>query len=106
MPFINLTDLEVKEPFPGFQGYIVHTDNMTLAHWTIKGGASLDEHAHEHEQVVNMIDGRFELTMGGQSKILEPGITAVIPSNVPHTGRAVTDCKIIDVFYPVREDYR
>ena len=106
MPFINLNDLELRQPFPGFQGYFVHTDYMTFAHWTIKAGSSLDEHAHEHEQVVNMIEGRFELTIDGQSKVLEPGVTAIVPSNVPHAGRAVTDCKIIDVFYPIREDYR
>lgn len=26
--------------------------------------------------------------------------------HVPHSGRALTDCRVIDVFYPVREDYR
>ena len=106
MPFINLNDFEVREPFPGFKGHFVHSDTMTLAYWTITAGSSLEGHSHESEQVVNVTEGRFELTMDGQSKILEPGFVAIIPSNVPHSGRAVTDCKIIDVFYPIREDYR
>ena len=29
----------------------------------------------------------------------------VLPSNVPHSGRAITDVKVIDVFQPVREDF-
>ncbi|NOY99054.1 MAG: cupin domain-containing protein, partial [Chloroflexi bacterium] len=37
---------------------------------------------------------------------LEPGAVAVIPPDVPHAGRAVTDCRIIDVFYPTREEYK
>ena len=31
---------------------------------------------------------------------------AIVPPNVTHSGRAVTECRIIDVFHPVRDDYR
>ena len=106
MPFITLNDLEVREPFPGFEGYFVHTDYMTFAYWSIKAGSSLADHTHEPEQVVNVMEGQFELTIDGQTKVLEPGMVAIVPPNIPHAGRAVTDCKIIDVFYPIREDYR
>jgi quercetin dioxygenase-like cupin family protein len=106
MPYINLSDLEIKEPFPGFRGYFVHTENMTFAYWTVKAESSLSAHTHEHEQVVNVTDGEFELTIDGKKKILKPGEVAVVPSNAHHAGRAITDCKIIDVFYPIREDYR
>ena len=30
----------------------------------------------------------------------------VIPGDVPHSGRSHTHCKILDVFSPVREEYR
>jgi hypothetical protein len=29
-----------------------------------------------------------------------------VPPNVTHSGHAVTECRIIDVFHPVRDDYR
>lgn len=29
-----------------------------------------------------------------------------MPGHVPHSGRAITDCRITDVFHPAREDYR
>jgi len=30
----------------------------------------------------------------------------VIPGGVPHAGKSITESRVIDVFHPVREDYR
>jgi quercetin dioxygenase-like cupin family protein len=106
MPFVELNQSQPREIFPGFNGRFVHSANMTFAYWIIKAGAALPEHAHPHEQVVNMIDGVFELTIAGETRRLGQGSVAIIPSNAVHSGRAVTDCRIIDAFYPIREDYR
>jgi quercetin dioxygenase-like cupin family protein len=59
-----------------------------------------------HEQVAHVIRGKFELTLEGETKVLEPGTIAVIPPHVPHGGRALTDCELLDVFQPEREDYK
>jgi quercetin dioxygenase-like cupin family protein len=106
MPFINLNDLQVKEPAPGFKAVFVHSEKMTVAYWNVESGAELPEHSHPHEQIANVIDGKFELLVGEERRIIEPGEAAVIPSNVVHGGRAVTACRLIDIFCPVREDYR
>ncbi|MBT7124323.1 MAG: cupin domain-containing protein, partial [Gemmatimonadales bacterium] len=66
----------------------------------------LPEHAHPHEQIVNMIEGTYELVIGGESYVLNAGDVLVIPGGVPHGGRSHTACKILDVFSPVREEYR
>ncbi|MCJ7525733.1 MAG: cupin domain-containing protein, partial [Candidatus Aminicenantes bacterium] len=71
-----------------------------------EAGAALPSHAHAHEQVANVSEGEFELTIDGVATILKPGQVALIPGGVSHCGRAVSACKIIDVFYPVREDYK
>lgn len=102
----ELDEVEEREIMPGFRGRLVHTDKMTLATWRITAGASLPEHHHPHEQVVYMLEGRFELVLDGDPQVLEPGSVLVIESDVPHAGRAITDCRILDVFHPVREDYR
>ena len=104
MPFINLRDLEQREQFPGFHVRYVNSANMTFAHWQVDAGAKFPEHSHPHEQVVNVIDGQLQLTIDGETCVLEAGTVAVIPSNAVHSGQAVTSCKLIDVFYPVRED--
>jgi len=106
MPFINLDQIETKEIAPGYRAVFVHADTMTLAYWTIEAGAELPEHRHPHEQLSSVIEGSFELTIEGETKRLEPGAVAMIPANAVHTGTAITDCRIIDVFHPVREDYK
>jgi len=78
---------------------------MTFAFWEIDEGFELPEHSHPHEQVAHMIDGRFELKIKGEAKLLHPGAVTVIPGNAPHSGKAITHCKILDIFYPRREDY-
>ena len=105
MVFKNLNDIEQKELIPGYKVRFIHSKNMTIAYWDIKKDAPLPEHKHPHEQIANMIEGKFELTVGGETKIVKAGDVAVIPSNTKHSGKAITDCKIIDIFYPIREDY-
>ena len=106
MPFVDLSTLEEKEVVSGFHGKFVHSENMTTTFWRIEAGAALPEHAHPNEQVSVVVAGKFEMTLDGETLQLEKGKVAVIPANVKHSGRALTDCEIMDVFYPVREDYR
>jgi len=30
----------------------------------------------------------------------------VIPSGVPHLARGLTECRVIDAFWPARDDYK
>ncbi|MEK7253345.1 MAG: cupin domain-containing protein, partial [Bacteroidota bacterium] len=90
---------------PGYHGRFIHSENMTLAYVDVDAGAPLAEHSHYHEQVLNLLEGNFELVLGGETLRLETGQVVVIPSNVPHSGRAITRCRILDVFQPVREDF-
>jgi quercetin dioxygenase-like cupin family protein len=102
----NLEEVSEKELFPGLSAKFVHSAHVTVSYWTVKAGALLPEHAHPHEQISNVLEGEFEIVIDGEPMILKPQTVTVIPSNAKHSGRALTDCKIIDVFYPVREDYR
>lgn len=106
MNFRNISDIEAREIMPGFFGKFLHSHTMSVAYWEAKAGAEIPTHQHVHEMIVNVIKGELELTIGDETKIISFGSPAFIPGNVPHKAKAITDCVIIDIFHPVREDYK
>jgi quercetin dioxygenase-like cupin family protein len=103
---IKISQLPEKEIKQGFKARFVHTEQTTLGFWTAEKGAVLPMHAHFHEQVTQVLKGKFEMTIDGKTQIYGKGDLVVIPSNVIHGGVALTDCQIFDIFSPVREDYK
>lgn len=103
---IDVSKIKQKEIIKGFKARFIHTANTTLAFWEVEKGATIPLHSHIHEQTTQVLEGKFELTIGDETKTHENGFVAVIPSNVIHGGVALTDCKLFDVFSPVREDYK
>jgi quercetin dioxygenase-like cupin family protein len=104
--FARLSDLTEHEVFPGFRGRFVHSERTSHVYWTIDAGAVLPEHDHPHEQVVNMIEGELELVVSGEARVLRAGDVLAIPGGARHSGRALSRVRVLDVFTPVREDYR
>jgi quercetin dioxygenase-like cupin family protein len=102
----NLKDMEEREIVPGFKGKFIHSDTMTLAYWNISAGSVLPEHSHVHEQVVNVLEGTIEISIEESVYTLGPGSVMCIPSSISHSGKAITRCRVLDVFHPVRDEYR
>jgi quercetin dioxygenase-like cupin family protein len=98
--------VEEKTIIPGFHGKIAHSANMTFVLWRIDAGALLPEHAHLHEQVVQVFEGELQLTIDGVMRTSAAGSMAIIPSRARHSAKALTACRVMDVFYPIREDYK
>lgn len=102
-------DMEGIDPFtgrPGFIGKFVHSDQMTLAHWEIAGGTELTEHSHPHEQITLLLSGKMELRSGDHAAMLTPGQGVVFAGGETHGGYAHEDCTVVDIFCPVREDFK
>jgi len=106
MTFIDLKQLELHEIAKGFKGRFVHSKNITVSFWQIEKGAILSEHSHPEEQISIVTSGELELTINGKTRIVSSGKVVIMPSNVVHSGRAVTNCKVTDIFSPTRDDYK
>ena len=103
MPFIDTSQLKVKEPLPGWKGRYFHSDNMTFAYYAVGAGASIHEHSHPNEEVWHIIEGELEVTIAGQTQVAGPGSVAVVPANTAHSVKALSEGRSIVVDYPLRD---
>ncbi len=106
MGLIILDDLPELVIAEGIHMRAVTAESLTVAHVKIAAGSLLPEHSHPNEQVVNVMEGELEMVVDGQTHNLTRGKVLVLPSNVIHSGRASTDCLVVDVFHPAREDFK
>ncbi len=102
----NIQDITLKKLITGISGRYVHGEQISFGLVNIEAGSNLPLHHHPHEQITYILEGELEMEIGGQKMLLTQGCFSVIPSNVPHSAIAYKDCTVIDVFSPVREDYR
>ena len=66
----------------------------------------MPNHHHPHEQITYILKGSVKMIAGGKSQVLKAGEGAVIPPDVEHEVTALEkDSQVLDVFYPLREDY-
>ncbi len=102
----RVEEIDTRELIEGHHGRFIHSEHTTHVYWKIEAGAQLPEHSHPHEQIVNMLSGTYRLVVDGTPHLLDAGDVLVIPGGATHSGEAQTDCSILDVFSPVREEYR
>jgi len=105
MPFVDTRNLDIVERLPGWRGRYFHSPSMTFAHYDFVKGASIHEHFHPQEEVYDVVEGELEITIDGVTQTAKPGIVAIVPSNVRHSVKALTDGRAIIVDYPVRRDF-
>lgn len=95
-----------KQLAAGITGHYAHGDKATFGFVELKEGSVVPMHQHVHEQITYILEGQLDMVIGGENCSMTAGMYHVIPSNVPHSAVAITDVKVIDVFGPVREDYK
>lgn len=103
----NPAERAPKELAPGVVARTFWGERMLMAVVDLDPGAVVPLHSHPHEQCGIVLAGRLELTVAGESRWLEPGEVYVIPGGVEHSARAgEAPTRVLDVFSPVREEYK
>jgi quercetin dioxygenase-like cupin family protein len=105
--FPNAEECAQHTIFPGVRITTCAADKMMMSLVVLEPHAVVDEHNHPHEQVGMVLEGRATFFIGGEEKTLGAGDMYRIPGNVKHHVVALeATVKALDIFFPIREDYR
>lgn len=67
----------------------------TITLFAFDEGQELSEHSAPFDALVQVLDGKVELTIGGEKVGATAGETVLMPANVPHAVRAVANFKML-----------
>ncbi|MFT5366075.1 MAG: quercetin dioxygenase-like cupin family protein [Candidatus Latescibacterota bacterium] len=106
MSFIDWDSIPPNEVAPGIRIRTPYGKNLMLSRVEFDAGAVVPMHSHPHEQGGMMLEGKMKFTIDGETRIVLPGESFIIPGGVPHRAEAVDGpCVALDIFSPIREDY-
>jgi quercetin dioxygenase-like cupin family protein len=93
--------------FPGVHIHTTCGEAMMLSLVAMEPGARVEPHSHPHEQMGLLIKGELEFHVGDETRRVRPGEMWRIPGGVTHWAVAgPLGAEALDVFHPIREDYR
>jgi quercetin dioxygenase-like cupin family protein len=69
------------------------TGNISL--FSFAKGEALSEHTAPFDAMIQVVDGKGEVTIGGKPFILDAGQSIIMPANITHAVRAVEKFKMV-----------
>jgi quercetin dioxygenase-like cupin family protein len=103
---LGLRAADAYELAPGVTMRPLFGEGAMLNLLEFTGGARVPVHDHPHEQLGYVLEGELALEIDGVEHLLRPGDAYRIAGGTPHAARSDGPCVVLDVFQPVREDYR
>ena len=104
MKVTNLFSQKAAELSPHIltQGYA--GEKLMVTHVLVEANAVSQPHSHPHEQMMLVMRGELELTLGEERRVLKAGDVVFIPGNVTHGVTSFAETELVEVFTPVRDD--
>ncbi|MDP2162185.1 MAG: cupin domain-containing protein [Flavobacterium sp.] len=82
-----------------------HDQSVMMVNVHFKKGGIGAMHRHIHSQVTHIAEGKFEVTINNEMKLLQKGDSFYVAPNLEHGVVCLEDGLLIDVFSPMREDF-
>ena len=98
-PVYNTADKGITRQFVGYD------KNIMMVKVMFEKGAIATQHAHIHTQTTYVTSGKYEMTIDGETKIIQAGDGFFVAPNLIHGCKCLEPGILIDVFSPVREDF-
>jgi quercetin dioxygenase-like cupin family protein len=74
---------------------VLKKESGNISLFAFAKGEALSEHTAPFDAMIQVVDGKGEITIGGRPFILEPGQTIIMPANIPHSVKAIEKFKMV-----------
>ena len=107
MSLVQDADVKSFTPEPGMvRQVLAHNDHLMLIRHFFEKGWVGARHSHPHHQLVYVVSGSIRVDVDGRVFDVAAGDSFVVDGGVEHQASALEASEVLDVFTPVREDYR
>ena len=107
MSLIKTQEAQSFTPEPGMTRQVLaHSDELMLVRHFFELGWEGARHSHPHHQLVYVVRGVLRVDVGGEIFDAFAGDSFIVDGGVEHQASALEASEVLDVFTPVREDYR
>lgn len=105
-PFHSWEGREPLSLFPHVELHASGGDHVLLCQVRYEPGAHVPRHSHEQtEQVMLMLEGEMEMTVGSETRTIRAGDSVVVNRGVEHELVSEAGCAFIEALSPVPLDH-
>lgn len=107
MSLMRTNEARSFTPEPGMiRQVLAHSDALMLVRHYFEQGWVGERHSHPHHQLVYVVKGALHVNVAGEEFDVFTGDSFIVDGGVEHQASALEASEVLDVFTPVREDYR
>jgi quercetin dioxygenase-like cupin family protein len=74
---------------------VLKKESGNISLFAFAKGEALSEHTAPFDAMIQVVEGKGEIIIGGRSYFLEAGETIIMPANIPHAVMAVERFKMV-----------
>ncbi len=82
-----------------------YTDELMVVENRFSKGAVGAIHSHPHTQITYVVSGKFQFTIGGETRTVSAGDTMLKKNGIEHGCVCLEEGILLDIFSPMREDF-
>ena len=76
---------------------MIAAQGYRVSRYVYPPGTRFDDHAHAVDKIDAVVSGRFRMTMGGKSVVLEAGDSLAVPRGVVHSAEVVGEEEVVSL---------
>ena len=103
---IQSVDATMTTPEPGLRRQVMsYSPNLMLVRHKMEEGWMGAAHSHPQEQLLYVVSGAIQLTIGNVVHSLNAGDSILVAGGTPHQASTDRPSEVLDIFTPFRPDY-